>query len=422
MRKVLGFPKHLWRRLKVKFFAIYIYLTALLDYWLSPWGLRGGIASRLREFPAGANQNLEARPRKIALFVAFSPRLTLSNEAYVKTLNKAGYAVIYMSNCTLDDSARTAISQIAWRLFERRNLGRDVGAFRDGVLLLEQDGLLNGCDSLLIANDSMQFIPGANAESLVRALQRFDEQQSDGLFSHISHTFGTHYQSYFQVLGKPIIRSAEFLKFWQNYCPLSHRGHCIFNGEIELSTKVYRRFNRVDVLYTSEHLLESLKHFFRSKGGVPASEIMRLLPSPSRTVQRRKTGYCLEQLLRKADRGETLSFWELDWVADLIESNNPSHLAAFLYPIYLGCPLVKQDLCMAGTYTIAQAILLFREALERSSQDSDDSIDVDAHVQEFSDVLYMRGTPMSYIKRPHISALKGITGGFVYATTYDGNL
>ena len=29
---------------------------------------------------------------------------------------------------------------------------------------------------------------------------------------------------------------------------------------------------------------------------------------------------------------------------------------------------------------------------------------------------------MSYIDRPLESALKGITGGFVYAATYDGNL
>jgi Rhamnan synthesis protein F len=422
MPNPLGFFKRILRRLSVKAFATSIYLSAWLEYWISPKGRRGGVMSRLRELPTTAANHSLPSPAKIALFIAYSPVLTLSNQAYVKTLSKAGFAVIYICNCKLLPEAAAAIGALAWRLFERHNLGRDVGGFRDGVLLLEREGLLGTCDTLLIANDSMQFLPGANADSLVQALQRFEAHQSDGLFSHISQAFGTHYQSYFQVLGRSILRSPEFIRFWRDYRPLSHRGHCIFNGEIALSTSVYRRFGRVDVLYTSETLQQAIRRAHADSAGVPASEIMRLVPSPARTVQRRKTGYSLEQLLRRADKGETLAFWELDWLADLIEANNPSHVAAFLYPIYLGCPLVKQDLCMAGSFTIAQAISLFREALERSAQASDEAIDIGAHVQEYADMLYRRGTPMSYIDRPWESALKGVTGGFVYAATYDGNL
>ena len=422
MANPLGFPKRIWRRLRVKISTTSIYLSAWLEYLLSAKGPRAGVMKRLRELPAMSCSGNTEPPAKIALFVAYNPVLTLSNEAYIKTLGKAGFSVVYISNCKLDPNAASAISALSWRLFERYNLGRDIGGFRDGVLLLEREGLLNTCNTLLIANDSMQFLPGANADSLVQALQRFDAGQSDGLFSHISQAFGTHYQSYFQVVGRAILRSPEFIQFWRDYRPLSHRGHCIFNGEIALSTNVYRRFKRVDVLYTSETLQRALKQAYEDAPGVPASEIMRLVPSPARTVQRRKTGYSLEQLLRRADKGETVAFWELDWLADLIEANNPSHVAAFLFPIYLGCPLVKQDLCMAGSFTIAQAISLFREALERSAAGSDEPINIDAHVQEYADMLYRRGTPMSYVDRPLESALKGITGGFVYAATYDGNL
>jgi hypothetical protein len=418
MRQILAYLKQLCRRLSVKFFAVLIYLSALMEYWFAPWGLRGGLASRLRELPSrGALNPLEnlEKPSRIALFVAFSPRLTLSNHAYVNTLAKAGFSVIYICNCPLDVEAKARIAPLVWRLIERRNLGRDVGAFRDGVLLLAREGLLDSCSTLVIANDSMQFIPGTYADSLAQSLRRFDEEQRyDGLFSHISQAFETHYQSYFQVLGKSIIRSSRFLEFWQNYLPLSHRGHCIFQGEIALSSSVYRSFNRLDVLYTSETLQRALRKAFAGRNGVPASEIMRLMPSPARTIQRRKTSYTLDQILHRAQAGEMLAFWELDWLADLIEVNNPSHVAAFLYPIYLGCPLVKQDLCLAGTYTFAQAISLFREAVERSAAGSEEPIDIDAHVQEYSDLLYTRGTPMSYSGSPRISALKGITSGFTY--------
>lgn len=414
MRKVLDYFKQLLRRLTVKYFAFFIYIEALMEYLLAPWGCRGGLTSRLRELPSNGVLVSGEKPSRIALFVAFSPRLTLSNQAYIKLLAKAGFAVIYICNCPLDAEAKVSIAALVWRLFERRNLGRDVGAFRDGVLLLDREGLLDSCNTLVIANDSMQFIPGANADSLAQALRDFDHERCDGLFSHISQAYETHYQSYFQVLGRSIICSPRFLDFWKNYIPLSHRGHCIFQGEIALSSSVYRGFDRLDVLYTSETLQRALCHAFANCNGVPASEIMRLMPSPARTIQRRKTSYTLDKLLHHAEAGEMLAFWELDCLADLIEVNNPSHVAAFLYPIFLGCPMVKQDLCMAGTYTFAQAISLFREAVERSAAGSDEPIDIDAHVQEYSDLLYKRGTPMSYLGSARISALKGITSGFTY--------
>lgn len=422
MRKLIAFPKRLWKHFKIKAFILIIYLTSLLEYWLAPWGVRGGLRSRLHPLPGASQPGCAERPRKLAIFVAYTPQLTLSTKAYLSTLGKAGFAILYLCNCAIEAAAREALAPLVWRLYERRNLGRDVGAFRDGVLLLEQQGLLQDCGQLIIANDSMQFLPGANADALVAALRAFETSDDDGLFSHISHAYATHYQSYFQVIKNPIISSPQFLHFWREYWPLSHRGHCIFEGEIALSTKVYRHFKKLKVLYTSEALQAALVAAYGEPGGVPAEEILRLLPSPARTVQRRKVGYALDQILRMGDARQTLSSWQLYCLADLIENSNPSHVAAFLYPIYLQCPLIKQDLCVGGTFSIAQCIALFREALEQSARGSEEAIDIDAHVDEFSDVIYAKGTPMSYSEKPREAALKGITGGFVFSATYDGNL
>jgi hypothetical protein len=422
MRKIFNFPKKIWAYLKKKLFVLFYFIAALVEYWFAPMGARGGIRSRLRELPAESDQEGVNQPRKIALFVGFTPRLTLSNKAYIKTLRAAGFALVYLSNCPLDASARQDIGNLAWRLFERHNLGRDVGAYRDGVLWLEQQGLLTGCEILLIANDSMQFLPGGYADALVQALQDFESSSDVGLFSHISQSHDAHYQSYFQALKRPIFSSRLFLDFWRNYLPLSHRGHCIFKGEIALSAQVYRKFHNVRVLYTSEALQATLENLQSQHGDISAGEILRLMPSPARTVQRRKVGYCLDQILQQSTSRETLAGWQLYCLADVIENNNPSHVAAFLYPIYLHCPLVKQDLCVAGSFTIAQALSLFREALTASAQSSKEEIDVEAHVKEFSKLLYAKGTPLSYISKAQESALKGITGGFVYSATYDGNL
>jgi hypothetical protein len=422
MRKIISIPKKIWKYIKTKIFILYYFVGALFEYWFSAWGRRGGLEARLHELPARHDRQTANQPTRLAVFVGFASRLTLSNEAYIKALNKAGFAIVYLSNCPLNAAARDGLGSLVWRLFERRNLGRDVGAYRDGVLWLEQQGLLSSCEMLLIANDSMQFLPGGYADDLVQQLKDFEASTDVGLFSHISQAPATHYQSYFQVLKRPIFGSPRFFNFWHRYLPLSHRGHCIYQGEIALSAQVYRQFPNVRVLYTSDALQAALETYQSQHGDIPAEQVLRLMPSPARTVQRRKVGYCLDQILQKGAANEALDRWQLYCVSDIIENNNPSHTAAFLYPFYLHCPLVKQDLCVAGSFTIAQAISLFREALKASAKISEEHIDIEAHVQEYGDVLYAKGTPLSYINKPQESALKGITGGFVYSATYDGNL
>lgn len=415
-------PKKLAKHLKIKLFILGFYWAALWEYWISPKGWRGGLAARLKEWPTLASQQGADEPCRIALFVGFAENLTLSNQAYLKTLICAGYDILYISNCPLRPEAREALAALAWRLFERHNMGRDVGAFRDGVLWLKEQGYLDRIETLIIANDSMQFLPGKYAQTLVNELNAFESSHDVGLFSHISQSHDSHYQSYFQALKRPIFQSPQFAQFWQRYLPISHRGHCIFKGEIALSANVYRNFKNVRVLYTSNALHGALEKLLSEGHGLSAQDILRLMPSPARTVQRRKVGYSLDQILSKGDVDGPLASWMLFCLAEVIENNNPSHVAAFLYPLYLECPLVKQDLCVAGSFTIAQAISLFREALEISAANSVPAIDVQAHVKEYADVLYAKGTPLSYINKPRESALKGITGGFVYSATYDGNL
>jgi hypothetical protein len=424
-KKILKAPLGLWKKIKIKIFILCDYFQALIDYWVGPYGIRSTPEKRLEAIlpPSGTQRKpitstartSNGTPERIALFIAYSKRLTHSNKAYIEALNQAGFAVVYINNDRTEPEAAAVIDALCWRAFDRRNIGRDFGGFRDGVLLLENEGHLDHCQLLCIANDSMQFIPGRNAQALVSALKAFAASGKQGLFSHISHQIQTHYQSYFQVLKPEIFRSRPFLQFWKDYRPLSHRGHCIYNGEIGLSQKVYRRFPSVDTLYTSDKLQEALENHFEAEGGVPAEEVFRLMPSPARTSQRRKIGYSLQQLMLQSDQHEKLTGAQLYSIADLIENGNPSHIAAFLYPFYLSCPFVKHDLCTAGSYTMAQAISLFREVLRQSIETED----VERFVDEFRDLMYRRGVPLSYNNRLREAAVKGITGTFVYPSTYE---
>ncbi|MCP9834048.1 MULTISPECIES: rhamnan synthesis F family protein [unclassified Cyanobium] len=427
-KKILKAPFGLWKKIKIKIFILSNYFQAQIDYLFGPYGLRGTPEKRLqpiapqadseRASPTSNSMATAGTPERIALFIAYAKSLTHSNRAYIETLKKADFAVVYINNERTTPEAAAALAELCWRVFDRHNIGRDFGGFRDGVLLLHGEGHLDRCQLLCIANDSMQFIPGRNAKALISSLKAFADSQKQALFSHISHQIQTHYQSYFQVLKPEIFRSKPFLQFWKDYRPLSHRGHCIYNGEIALSQMVYRRFPAVDTLYTSDKLQEALENHFSAEGGVPAEEVLRLMPSPARTSQRRKIGYSLQQLMQQSEHHEKLTGAQLYSVADLIENGNPSHIAAFLYPFYLLCPFIKHDLCTAGSYTMAQAISLFREA-SRQSLGAGESAQIESLVDEFKDLMYSRGIPLSYDNRPWEAAIKGITGTFVYPSTYE---
>ncbi len=418
VKKLFKAPLGILKRVKVWLFVRIDYVESLLAYWFGPYGARSSPAGRLHAIgPDSGGHHDNKTPERIALFIAYARRLTHSNKAYLEALNKAGFAVVYINNTRTEPQSFEAIRSLTWKAFDRQNIGRDFGAFKDGILLLLTEGHLQHCQLLCIANDSMQFIPGKNSDHLVNALKAFATSNRLALFSHISHQIQTHYQSYFQVLKPEVFLSKDFIKFWQSYLPISHRRHCIYNGEIALSQKVYRRFTAVETLFTSDKLQEALEKAYNKEGGVPAEEILRLMPSPSRTSQAEKVGYSLGQLLQKSDQNERLSRVQLYSLPDLIENGNPSHIAAFLYPIYLNCPFVKHDLCTAGSYTIAQAIGLFREALERSSLHDDPEL-IAAFVEEYRDLMYTRGVPLSYANRLREAAVKGITSGFVYPSTF----
>jgi hypothetical protein len=420
MASPIAFAQKVVKKVRLKYYHFYSYISALHEYIFSPQGWTGGYHVRLRDLGKDTSHD-KKHPSKIAIFIGYSASLSLSSRAYLEAIRSAEFDIIYISNCPIRPEFKAEFQKLCWKVFERHNLGRDFGGFKDGIIWADTNGYLESCQTLLMANDSMQFIPGMNAKSFVEHLTEFDKSAHIGLFSHVSYVHDIHYQSYFQVLKRDIFTSRHFTKYWKSYMPLSHRGHCIFKGEIALSQKVYRRFSNVKVLYSSSSLIEAF-HLCSERTSLKAQELMRLMPSPARTLQRKQMNYILSKLLTKADEDQPMSEYDLFLISELIENNNPSHIAAFLFPVFLGCPLVKQDLCSAGSFSIAQASSLFKEMLTLSSINTAlDKDDIMRRVDEFVAVLNQKGTPLSHMSKSKEAAIKGITGGFVYASVYDDN-
>lgn len=402
----------------------------VLAYLGSPYGVWGSPARRLRQpdrseasaLPTalGSAASVRGGEAGICIMVLYANRLSESTWLSINHWNDLGFRVLVVNNSSLVSPDQERLRGLVWRLLERVNIGQDIGAFKDAILWLYGQGYLSDCPALAISNDSLQWIPGANASQLQQQTRHFLAQdQQEALFSHCSYQVCRHYQSFFQVLKPSVFRSQRFLAFWQAYQPIGNRRHCILKGELGLSRQVYNHLANVRLLYSTEELLRKLTTRLDQGLDVSADELLFWMPSVHRTQRLKIENPALEVMLKAAEQGRSLAASELACLADLIESNNPTHVAAFLYPLYLGCPFVKKDLCFAGSFTLAQASLLYRRVVAISCGSDQQSLaSLEQLADEYAQILCKKGTPLGYQFARFEALRKGLKVGFVYSPTY----
>lgn len=399
-------------------------------YFRSPYGRLATPAQRLRalgpgtpSLPAGPEREGEA-PRvdaiAVCILVIYADRLSESTRLSIAHWKDLGFRVLVVNNASLLAPDQQRLRAMAWHVFERINIGQDIGAFKDAILWLHDQGWLDQCSALAICNDSMQWIPGINADLLQRQTRQFLQQdREEALFSHCSYQGCRHYQSFFQLLRPSVFRSRRFLDFWKDYQPITNRRHCIVNGELRLSRQVYNHLPKLRLLYSTQALHDALAARIAEGQAVSADELLTWMPSTHRTLRLKIDNPALSVLMTAAQQGRSLAAFELASLADLIESNNPTHVAAFLYPLYLGCPLIKKDLCFAGSFTLAQAIHLYRRILaiscadwERQNKGMTNQLG-----DEYAQILAQKGIPQGYLLSRNEALRKGLKVGFVYSPT-----
>ena len=346
----------------------------------------------------------------ICVFVVYASEATLSTLSYIQALRDAGFAILVINNSVTSKEFLDALKPLCWRIYNRRNIGRDIGAFKDGIMHLFAQGILQQCRFLCLANDSMQFVPGINGADFTVRIRNFINTESGALFTHESHQIVKHYQSFFQLLDSTIVNSPGFHRFWSTYRPLSNREHCIHKGELALSQNVYNQIKKVRVLYSPDALLESLRS--ASPESAPKLvDILGLMPSQTRTKRSKQKNYALEQLNDAASIQKSMDPLLEHYLCELIEHSNASHVAAFLYPLYLRCPLIKHDLCLSGSFSIGKVLILYAEVLCKAGLEAADS---KMRTQEFRRLIQLKGIPSDYRSKPLERALKGVTDGFQY--------
>ncbi|WP_448380809.1 rhamnan synthesis F family protein [Gloeomargarita sp.] len=242
-----------------------------------------------------------------------------------------GVNVVFVS-CYLTSESEEWLSQNVSSLIVRKNMGRDFGAWKDGIAFLKENNLYDTCSELYLINDSVFCIIPYLDEVY---FQKNFIQDKDTDFIGLTESFqiSYHIQSYCLKFNKKVIKSSEFQDFWNEFPLVNQKSHIIEEGEIKLSRVLINAGFTHKAIYGFEYLLSinTLANLFG---------ILYELQLSSSIVSKKINEYILDELF----------LFELTQV-------NPTH-RYWLLLLTAKCPFIKRDLIRSNPERLFSTKLL----------------------------------------------------------------
>jgi hypothetical protein len=287
---------------------------------------------------------------RCAVFVVYcSGPLPEFTKCFVESLARAGYSVTIVTNTPLHPQARAFLLQECEWIIDRQNVGRDFGAYQDGIRFVQEH--YPKLERMIVANDSVFYFLG-RTDALVEALS------SDHDLIGVSEVFEHHYHvaSFLLSFGPAILRSDAFRNFWSRYLPLGTRRWAILRGEGILSRDLVRAGFKPHILWRARDLQEPLATLLPSE----LETLLGLIPRQSRLELYKEWG-----LPRPANSERALPFAQVAdatraippstlarQIVERVEAHNQMHGGGILFQKYLGLPLMKRDLVYREVFTL----------------------------------------------------------------------
>lgn len=177
------------------------------------------------------NQTSVGEHVKFAVVVLFPVRHSIydvSIRNLISALRSNGLHIIVMLNGPVTTPLKAYFIRENCTIITRKNVGRDFGAYKDGVMWLEREVGLEKIERLLLINDTLLWM-NDGTEHIAKALK------SDWSSLFLNLEDHTHAQSFFLSFSNDVLRNKKVIKFWRQYVPTKHRRLTILKGEIKLS-------------------------------------------------------------------------------------------------------------------------------------------------------------------------------------------
>lgn len=249
---------------------------------------------------------LTCNERTVALFAMYAPdgKVPEATFLYIRGLMEIADDVIVCSDSSIcPDDVERMMQLAAGGLFERHG-GYDFGSFRRAYRMARENGFLDDCDRLILANDSCV----GPIVSFSEMMDRMSARTCD-FWGQTSYSFHgrVHVQSYFIVFTKSVVKGGALERF--------------------LSGLPEKADSRADVISACEiALTENLvAQGFKWDSYVPYRAVLK---NPTCSPMALMARYACPLIKIKALCGET--FEPLEQVRQMLQGANPSVYDAFM--------------------------------------------------------------------------------------------
>ena len=185
-----------------------------------------------------------AGSKRAAVYVHYDPQGRVHDYVIhqLRELQSAGLRVTFVTNAPKFGEASVAqVVPFCRHIIWRRNVGYDLGAYKDGIEAIED---VSGLNCLLLMNDSV-YGPFRPLGDVLRAAEAADVDVW-GITDNLE--FNYHLQSYFIVFFERALRSPAFRRFWRRVPYVNDRFWVVRNGEIKFTPFMIGNGLKVGVL------------------------------------------------------------------------------------------------------------------------------------------------------------------------------
>ena len=353
-----------------------IYMTLLIQIYFFYQDIKGKFVIALKGETLSDDIIREVKGNVFCIFVLYQ-KYDIPNNVLnlLKKLTDKDVNVIIVSNMEVSSERKAQLDPFIHRLIVRRNIGRDFGAYKHGVLALLNSKHYNP-ERLLLLNDSV-FYRNEGLDFFI------GEMLSDHEFIGVAENYEFHYHvgSYALAMGPKIIKDKRFKEYWEKYKLTEVRPKVIKRGEVGLNKLI------IDHIAIKPHVIYSLR---KLHSAIKNEDMRNLIAGynsmPSRFMANHEDSVYDrlalvtqhwnvtpdEDVLKSGlanrtgeligySKGEMFSmvkaFQKLLLEKELIDftvQGSQIHWAGALLVNYLNCPLIKNDMVVRLIYSPAE--------------------------------------------------------------------
>jgi hypothetical protein len=303
----------------------------------------------------------------------------------IDAIANSPHNLVVVSNLPLPPLLKAQLTEKCLVLIERKNIGRDFGAYQDGIQHVREH--FTKIDRIVLINDSLFFFRRSLDKLVADLTAPYD-------FIGVTETHELHYhaQSFALSFGSAVINNPNFIKFWSTFRPLGTRHWTIHRGEVRLTRQMTKAGFRPHILFPAAHLLDPLQRrpvrdavesvrllprsarkklygsFLSSIGEKTSDAAVNTLEAVAYGVRRTSMGGHVDgesKMLQINNQAASMGEWSLgilpEHIVSEISRRNQMHYGAFLFMKHLGMPILKRDIFFRGLYSLEEVHQILTE-------------------------------------------------------------